>query len=229
MITQPLTENPERTQEAVLLHLKRGGEMAVADLCSILGITSMAVRRHLASLQKEGLVESRMVRQTRGRPTYKYKLTDKAETQLFPSGFQNLAIDLLDLVYEQSGHKGVMDLLNRRNERMAARLSGRVENKDLRARVQEVAKIFSEHGYMTDFEELPDGNFIIYQRHCAVHDLAQQYRQLCVLEPRLMEQLLGRKVTRQKYMMKNDPVCGYLVRKDDDAEPIAQQPAKETG
>jgi hypothetical protein len=47
-----------------------------------------------------------------------------------------------------------------------------------------------------------------------VHDLANQYRQLCVLEPRLMENLLGMKVTRQQYILKNDPVCGYIVHVD---------------
>ncbi|HEY9719556.1 MAG TPA: metalloregulator ArsR/SmtB family transcription factor [Trichormus sp.] len=208
-----LSENPESTQDALLLHIKRGGEVTVGDLCKILGITSMAVRRHLTALQSDGLIESRIVRQSRGRPTFMYKLTDKAET-LFPSGFQNLAIDLLDLVYEQSGHKGVMELLNRRNERLAKRLRVRVENKTPRERVEEVSKIFTEFGYMTEWQPLPDGNFIIYQRHCAVHDLANQYRQLCVLEPRLMENLLGMKVTRQQYILKNDPVCGYIVHVD---------------
>ncbi len=213
MITQPLSEQPERTQEAVLLYLKRDGEMTVGALCDLLGVTSMAVRRHLAALQKEGLVESRLEKQSRGRPTYKYKLTEKSES-LFPSGFQNLAIDLLDLVFEQSGHKGVMQLLARRNDRLSKRLKTRVDEKCLPERVAEVSKIFSENGYMTEWEPLDDGNFIIYQRHCAVHELATQYRQLCVLEPRLMEQLLGYKISRTKYMLKDDPVCAYLVHSD---------------
>lgn len=214
MRTQQLGDNPERTQEAVLMYIKRTGEVTVADLCKELSITSMAVRRHIAGLQKDGLVESRIVRQSRGRPTYHYKLTEKAEG-LFPTGFQNLAVDLLDVVFEQSGHKGVMDLLSRRNEKMVERFQVRVANKDIKGRVAEVAKIFSENGYMTEWESLPDGNFIIFQRHCAVHDLALQYRQLCVLEPQLMENLLGVKVTRQQYILKNDPVCGYLVQNVD--------------
>ena len=91
MITQPIGETPEKTQEAVLLYLKRQGELTVTDLCAMLSITSMAVRRHLAHLQKEGLVEARMVRQVRGRPTYHYKLASKAEA-LFPSGGSTLAV-----------------------------------------------------------------------------------------------------------------------------------------
>jgi predicted ArsR family transcriptional regulator len=185
--------------------------MTVAELCSLLGITSMAVRRHLSTLQQDDLVESKMVRQPRGRPTYHYRLSEKAK-KLFPSGFQTLASDFLDMVHEQSGHKGVMEFLSHRNERVAQRLQERMANKNLGERVAEVAKIFSEDGYMTEWEALPDGNFIIYQRNCALHDLANQYRQICILEPRLIETLLGTKVTRQQYILKNDPVCGYLVR-----------------
>jgi predicted ArsR family transcriptional regulator len=210
MITQPLPAVPERTQEALLLHLKRGGEMTVGELVQLLNITSMAVRRHLTALQQDGLVESRVEKQSRGRPTFKFRLTEKSES-LFPSGVQGLAIDLLDIVFEQNGSKGVMDLLERRNAKMAERVLSRVERLPVAERVVEVAKIFSENGYMTESKPLEDGNFIIFQRHCAVHDLANQYRQLCVLEPKLMEDLLGLKVTREKYMMKDDPVCAYLV------------------
>jgi predicted ArsR family transcriptional regulator len=193
-----------------LLHLKRQGMMTVSELCDALQITAMAVRRHLIGLQKEGLVDSQMVKQSRGRPTYKYCLTEKAES-LFPSGFQSLAGELLDLIHEQSGHKGVMDLLAARNDRQIRTLLPRMENKSLREKVEEVSKIFSENGYMTEWQETPDGKYIIFQRHCAVHSLANQYRQLCALEPKMIETLVGVPVTRQQYIMNNDPVCAYVV------------------
>lgn len=213
MITHQLGDKPDSTQEAILLYLKREGEMSVSALCEKLGITAMAVRRHLAALHNDGLVDSRIERKSRGRPSYKYKLSNKAEG-LFPSGFQTLAMDLLDAVYETSGHQGVMELLSARNRKRITRLLKRVERKNLRERVQEVSTIFSEDGYMTEWEELADGNFFIFQRHCALHDVANQYRQVCALEPQLMESLLGVRVTREKYMLKNDPVCGYRVHAD---------------
>lgn len=211
MNMKPLNETPETTHEAVLLHLKRNREMTVSELCDALGITAMAVRRHLGNLHQEGLVESRIVRQGRGRPTYRYRLTEKANSERFPSGALNLAQDILDAVFEESGHQGVMDLLTLRQNHMARKLKARLDGKSLSSKVEEVARIFSENGFMTEYEALPDGNFVIFQRHCAVHNLANQYRQLCVLEPRLIETLLGVKVTRSQYMLKNDPVCGYLV------------------
>ena len=210
MVTQPLSENPENTHQAVLHHLRGNNEMTVADLCDVLGITSMAVRRHLAGLQKEGLVECRMVRQSRGRPTYRYRLTPKAET-LFPSGMGTMAFDLLDAVFETKGHKGVMELLSLRDEWLMKKHKPRLEKLAVEERIKEVVKLYSENGFMTEWKRLPDGNYFIFQKHCAIHHLATQYRQLCVLEPRLIERLLGVKVTREKFILKNDPVCGYLV------------------
>jgi predicted ArsR family transcriptional regulator len=211
MLSSKLKPTPEKTHEMLLLHLKKRGEMTVSQLCEVLGITEMAVRRHLTALQSEGLVATKTIKQTRGRPLHRFYLTEKAAS-LFPSGFQALAADFLDLVKEERGHKGVMEFLSQRNNRLADRLKSRMVNKTLPDKVAEVAKIFTEDGYMTEWEKLPDGNFLIYQRNCALHDLANQYRQICVLEPRLIEMLLDTKVTRQQYMLKNDPVCGYVVQ-----------------
>lgn len=210
MVTQPLSESPENTHQAVLHHLKRHNEMTVAELCEILGITSMAVRRHLSGLQKDGLVDCRLVRQTRGRPTYRYRLTQKAES-LFPSGMGSMAFDLLDAVFETKGHKGVMELLTMRDAWLTRKHQPRLQLLPIEERIEEVVKIYSENGFMSEWERQEDGNYFIYQKHCAIHHLATQYRQICVLEPKLMEELLGLKVTREKFMLNGDNVCGYLI------------------
>ncbi len=222
-MTRQLGDIPENTHEALLLHLKRRGEMSVTDLCDLLGVTAMAVRRHLSALQQEKLVASRTVRQGRGRPTYRYHLTDEANSRLFPSGALSLTQDILEAVFDQSGHKGVMDLLTLRQDHLARKLKDRLAGKTLRQRVEEVCKFFSENGFMTDYETVPDGDFVIFQHHCAVANLAHQYRELCVLEPRLIEQLLGVTVTRQKHMLGDDLVCGYLVSAAGDSSSVNNQ------
>jgi predicted ArsR family transcriptional regulator len=203
-------EAPKTTRQAILLHLKRHGEMSIAQLCSALKITAMAVHRHLSALKAEGLVASRTQKQPRGRPVMQYRLTEKA-SEVFPTNYENIAVEVLDAIRERDGHAGVMDILKLRNQKLLEKFRPRMQDKDLGARVAEVSRIFSENGYMTEWEALPDGGYFIYQRHCAVHNLADQYRQLCVMEPKLIEDLLEVKVARTQYMLKNDPVCGYLV------------------
>lgn len=206
-----LKDNPENTHQAVLFHLKRQKEMTVADLCEALGITSMAVRRHLSGLQADGLVDARLTKVSRGRPTYRYKLTEEAE-KLFPSAINNFAVELLDAVYEAKGSSGVAELLELRDEAVARRLLPLLEGLGIEERVAAVVKIFSENGYMTEFKRTEDGGFFIYQQHCAVHNLAIKYPAICGLEGQLLEKLLGVKAERTKYLMDGDQVCGYLVQ-----------------
>ena len=210
MLNAILNKNPQNTQEALLWHLKRNGEMTVARLSAALDITEMAVRRHLVHLQSLHFVESRLVKQTRGRPNYFYYLGKQANT-LFPSGADNFARDLLQIVQEEAGAKGVTDLLKKRNDLLVKKLKEQLKDKDLAQRIDEVAKFFSDEGYMTSWEKLPDGNFVMYQKNCALHALASEFRQICALEPKLIEELLGAKISRKQHMLNNDPVCGYLI------------------
>lgn len=218
MTTPQLSTTPENTHQAVLFHLKRNREMSVADLCEALQITAMAVRRHLLGLQQEGLIESKLIKQQRGRPTYRYSLTEKGESR-FPSAAGGFAFDILDAVHETRGAEGVTELLEIRDEYLVKKLKPEFEVLPLETKVEKVAKIFADNGYMTDWKALPDGKFFVWFEHCAIHNLAQHYQQLCMLEPRLMERLLGVKVTREKHMLNNDPICGYLIHPGEPAMP----------
>lgn len=200
----------EQARDAILRILKMRGEATVDDLSQGLKLTYSGVRRHLATLQQSKLISSRLEQQGRGRPEYRYRLTENAATH-FPSGYEQLAGSLLATIFEQQGHPGVMDYLKANNDRLARELSGGLAGKSLAERVAEVASYYRENGYMTEWQKLPDGNFFLYHQNCAILNLATKYRQLCVLEPRLMETLLGVKVSRQQYILKDHPICGYLI------------------
>ncbi len=71
------------TRQAVLLLLKTKGPSSVGDLARELGITEMAVRRHLTSLERDDSIRSNIVRQPMGRPAHIFSLTEVGEN-LFP-------------------------------------------------------------------------------------------------------------------------------------------------
>jgi len=200
----------DSARQAVLHILKLRGEMTAAQLCKAMKITYTAVRRHLSVLRQEGLINSRNHQRGIGRPVYKYSPTVTASAH-FPSGYENLAEHLLDTIFDKSGHVGVMNFLRLSNERLISVLMQRFADKSLAQRVELIAQYFADNGYMTSWTALPDGNFFLYHRNCAIYKLAVRYRQLCILEPRLIECLLGVKVFRQQYILKNQPICGYLV------------------
>jgi DNA-binding MarR family transcriptional regulator len=70
-------EYPSR--ENILLLLKKKGPMSVNELKKELNMTRSAIRQHLISLEGKSLVDHAIKRQSIGRPTLLYKLTEKAE------------------------------------------------------------------------------------------------------------------------------------------------------
>ena len=58
------------TKDEILIMLKTAGSLTVSDISKELGITEMAVRRHLNTLERDEMIKSTLVRQAMGRPTH---------------------------------------------------------------------------------------------------------------------------------------------------------------
>src|SRR5215210_9438667 len=70
-----------------IVALLRRASRTVDELAAALDLTDNAVRAHLATLERDGLVEQRGVRRGRGKPAYAYDLTSEAEA-LFPKAYE---------------------------------------------------------------------------------------------------------------------------------------------
>ena len=70
------------TRGRVLTFLRKGPH-SVTELASALGLTSNAIRAHLATLERDGLVRTSGMRRGTRKPAATYDLAPKAE-QLFP-------------------------------------------------------------------------------------------------------------------------------------------------
>lgn len=201
----------ESPRDAVLRILKIRGEITIIELTRLLKLTETAVRRHLQKLQRDGLITFSLQSKMKGRPVNVYRLTEKATTDYFPTGYQELAARLLDTIFDTDGPKGVFNFLVAANQHTIKDRLGSLAEKPLGERVQAIADFFRANGYMTDFREMRQGKFFLYHQNCAIYNLAAKHRQLCFVELRLIEALAGAKVTRQQYIFKGQPICGYLI------------------
>jgi predicted ArsR family transcriptional regulator len=201
----------ESPRDAALRILKIRREMTIVELTRSLKLTETAVRRHLLKLQHDGLIKSHLRSQERGRPVYVFRLTEKASTDYFPTGYEELAARTLDTIFDAEGHKGVFNFLVASNQHLLSAMAPQILDKALPDRVRFIADHFSKNGYMTDIRELAGGRFFLYHQNCAIYNAAAKYRQLCFVELKLIEALSCAKVTRRQYIFKNQAVCGYLI------------------
>jgi predicted ArsR family transcriptional regulator len=201
------------TRRQLLQLLKTQGNCCISDLSKALGITEMAVRRHIHSLERDNLIRSVLVRQPIGRPLYRYSLTEQAD-DLFPKNYPQLTLDLLSELEEQTG--GV-EVINRmfmgRQMKLEARYQERMAERSLADRVSELSAIQTAAGYMTEWEPTEaEGAYQLYEYNCPIAQVANRYRQACHCEKQLFEQLLDATVERTECLADGDMRCTYAIQ-----------------
>src|SRR5579884_2917720 len=98
------------TRRRILDHLHGRGRTSVRELAAALGITPTAVRRHLAGLEGDGLVEKHSERGRVGRPAHVYALSESGEAG-YPHNYDVLANLLLEEVRAMAGAEALQRLL----------------------------------------------------------------------------------------------------------------------
>jgi len=203
-----------KTRRAITKLLKTEGPIDSAQLAQRLGLTAMAVRQHLYALQREGLVASEERPVPIGRPAKFWRLTREAD-HLFPEAYAELSVALIDSVKDAFGDEGLERVLTSRCARQRSDYGKRIpRHASLERKLQELAKVRSEEGYMAEVRSEGDGSFLLVENHCPICAAANACQGFCSTELDLFRSVLGPGVSveRAEHIVKGDPRCGYKVK-----------------
>jgi DeoR family suf operon transcriptional repressor len=207
----PVTLGLVSSRQQLLLLLRKHPGVTVADLARDLGITGVGVRRHLAALAAEGLVEqSRCAQPGPGRPPAGWRLSASGR-ELFPRRYDTLALELL----EELPPEEVAGALGRRNDKQVTHYRAVTATcGSLGEQVAELARLRDAAGYQADSAGTEDGSFVLTEHNCAIHRVAERHPAVCSLELSLLRRVLGPdvEVTRRAHAMAGDAVCAYCIR-----------------
>ena len=98
--------------------LLRRARHTVDELASAVGLTDNAVRAHLATLERDGLVQQHGVRRGEGKPASLYELTIEAE-RLFPKAHAPVLGQLLTVLEERTPSEDLTAAMREVGQRMA--------------------------------------------------------------------------------------------------------------
>jgi predicted ArsR family transcriptional regulator len=193
--------------------LKRNGSQTVAQLGAALGVSGVAVRRHLEVLEHVGLVRQTTRTQGRGRPAYVYTLTELGH-DLFPRNYHQLVAQLLEAATSELGPEAVERLFDHRQQELAGLYAGRTRGQPLPELASALAAIQDENGYMADCAAAGDGQFVVREHNCAIARVAGSWPTACAHELALFRQLAGPEVEVERiaHIQAGDPVCAYVLR-----------------
>lgn len=208
-----LLDKEQLSTRAYILHLlKTKGALSTKELTDELGITVMAVRRHIQSLERDNLITAKTVRQTMGRPTAVYSLTEQADGH-FPRKYHSLTLELLTELEEHFGEDAVDQLFEGRKNKLQKKYDSSMDGKDFSERVSTLAAIQNENGYMVELEKLNDEEFVIKENNCPIEQVATKYQHACQCELQLFESLLGdAEISRTDCLAQGGQRCTYSIK-----------------
>ncbi|MGD0257558.1 MAG: winged helix-turn-helix transcriptional regulator [Thermoplasmata archaeon] len=198
------------TKQEILAILKRHPGESLAQLASELGISKAGVLGHLPPLESEGLVERSYLAGHVGRPRVVFRLTDRAAA-LFPQGYTEMSICALEFIERRLGRTGVVQLLQERAHELEDRHRPRLDLPRLGDRVEELARIRTEGGYMAETGAPKRGSFEIREHNCPILALAGRFPEACETERRMFETLLHARVDVEHRLAAGDSVCRFSV------------------
>lgn len=211
----PTSAPDEHSTRREITHILRtSGPLTVAELGGRLGITHVAVRRHLTALERDGLVTSVQERQPMGRPTRVYSLTEAAE-DLFPKKYGALSLEMLDFMAEVDPNLGLIDqFFARRRRELVGRYGPHVEEGgDVAQRVARLSEVQTANGYLASWEAADaDGVFFLREFNCPVHSISRKYPHACQHELEFFKEVLGTDdVVREECIAKGGTCCRYRI------------------
>lgn len=212
-----MDNNNPTTREQIMTLLRKRGRMNANEIAKQLGITDIAVRRHLNNLERDRILHVETVRQAMGRPTFVYSLTKEAE-DLFPKNYADITLEILNDIIALQGPSVIDSIFDRREDRLEQKYRQLLQAKGydtLEQLVGELASLQEERGYMTEWrkeEDEGEARYIITEHNCPIHEIAYNFNKACESELSLFRKVLGAKVEQLECKAKGGERCIYEIK-----------------
>lgn len=201
------------TRSEILTALKKAQPLTAKELADRFGVTPNALRRHLKELEGEGIVQYRREIRGVGGPVFAFSLTEAGEA-LFPRAYERALAEVLDLVREQQGDDGLLQLFQRRWDEIARVARPELERLPVDQRATRLAALLTSLGYMAEAHVSSGALPVLTEHNCAIRLIAERFPEVCAAEERFIADLLGAPVTRQAHIAKGANCCEYCVTRE---------------
>ncbi|QDV86571.1 helix-turn-helix transcriptional regulator [Planctomycetes bacterium TBK1r] len=202
---------PIRSVDRDLLLAMRSGELiGIGELTEKLDVTATAVRQRIERLLARGLIEREKVVAGRGRPTYRYRITDQGKRINTAD-----STELAEAMWHEMLSIEDRDLRNRMLSSVATRLGREYaaqldESAPLEERMRVLSRLLSSRRVVSDVRsagELP----VLDINACPYPTLADgsEDHTMCHLEEQVLSEALGKPVQLSQCRLDGDACCQF--------------------
>lgn len=198
------------TREGLLAVLLRQGEATAGELSARLGVSVQVTRRHLRSLEEEGLVEASPSAEGPGRPSNHWRLTSQGQTH-FPNGSETFALGLLESLAGQLPTETMQSLLEQQALQKASDYRARLGSGPLAQRLATLVELRRAEGYVAECSSDSNG-WVLREFHCSVMRIAEQFPCVCDQELQLIRHTFPDcSVERVHWRLESGHSCGFRL------------------
>jgi predicted ArsR family transcriptional regulator len=173
-----------------MVSLLRRGARTVDDLASALGLTNNAIRNHLSTLERDGIIRAEGVRRSpgAGKPAIVYELHPDAEP-MFSNAYVPVLRTLVDVLVAQLPPSQADAMLRSVGRQLAADSGGQASG-DLAHRVTAAAAILTSLGGDVEIIET-DGELRIRGCACPLAATVADHPEVCHAVEALVADVVG--------------------------------------
>jgi predicted ArsR family transcriptional regulator len=191
-----------------IIRLLRQEPRTVAELAEAVSLTDNAVRAHLATLERDGLVRQGPERPGFRKPHFSFELTAEGE-ELFPKAYGPLLDRVLAQLKERFGPEEVEAILREVGHRMAEphRLP---DSNGLEERLEQAVTVLASLGGQARIER-EDGKIFIRGAGCPLSEVTANHAEMCTLVETLLAEIIDARVL-ESCQRGPSPHCCFEVK-----------------
>lgn len=186
----------------------RGSAKTVNELAAELELTDNAVRAHLLSLERDGLVRQGGVQRGTRKPHFTYELTSEADS-LFPKAYDALLNQLINVLKGKLTPAALDEVLREVGRALAANADSKRGDEALETRIGRALSALEAIGGAAQLQK-EDDKLVIRSGGCPLATAVAEHPEVCRLTEALLEEIIG-KTVREQCDRDGPPRCAFEI------------------
>ncbi len=207
MVTTKVGERFFESTRGRIVTLMRNSRRTVNDLADELGLSDNAIRAHLSTLERDGLVRPGGTIKGFRKPHSVFQLTDEAR-HIFPKSYDSLFNRLLDVLKQQMPQESLTAIF----QEVGAIVAGarpKFDTTTIDERVDEaLSSLAGLGGAAIAVKE--DGHILIKSESCPFADAVAEHPEVCKIPESMIGEIVGQPVT-ETCDRTATPKCRFVI------------------
>jgi predicted ArsR family transcriptional regulator len=173
-----------------ILALLRSENRTVNELAAALHLTDNAVRGHLLSLERDGLVQQQGTRPGKRKPHAAYGLSTEAE-RVFPKAYGPLLNHFVTVISRRLTPRTLRATMREVGAAVATDHLNRLKGRSRLERIEAAINVLNDLGGSARFDESVGKQFIYGRNGCPLAAVTASHPEACLIVQSLLSKIVG--------------------------------------